>query len=107
MDQLTIGDELRDQGIAQALAATHAGVVRMVDDAIRVAAHRYPRFTADHVRQICELDWGIAHVDIGRIIGGQINGACRRGDIVATGMTVKSSRPDSRSRRLLVWERAR
>lgn len=104
MDQLTLGDELRDQGIANAVASTHAGVVSMVDQAIRVAANRYPRFTADHVRNICELDWGITHCDISRIIGARMNAAAARKDISARGQTVKSSRPEAHSRRLLVWE---
>lgn len=107
MDQLTIGDELRDRGMAAAVSNTHSGVVRMVGDAIRVMSTRYPRFTADHVRQLCELEWGIKHVDIGRVIGAEMNAAARRNEIRSNGQTVKSSRADAHSRRLLVWEKVR
>lgn len=105
MDQLTLGEERAQQGMDSAVAGTHQGVVRMVDDAIRVMSTRYARFTADHVRQLCELEWGIKHVDIGRVIGARMNSAGRRGEIRSNGMTVKSSRPDAHARRLLVWEK--
>lgn len=106
MDQLTLGDEQARQGMDAAVAATHAGVVAFVDYAIDEARSRYLQFTSDHVRQLLYIEHGAEHVDIGRIIGARMNGAARRGDIVSTGMTVKSTRPDAHSRRLLVWEKA-
>ena len=105
MDQLTLGDELRDQGMAVATANSDPQLVKAVDAAIEVCAGRYPLFTADHVRDLVTVGMGYDG-DIGRIIGARMNAAGRRGSIIATGQTVKSNRPDSRSRRLLVWRRA-
>ena len=104
-DQLTLGDELRDRGMALAVTNTNVELVELVDQAVRVAAERYALFTADHVRQLVELEVG----DVPRlsaIIGARMNAAGRRREIASTGMTTKSSRPSAHSRRLLVWRRA-
>lgn len=107
MDQLTLGDEQAQKGMDAAVAATHSGVVAVVDYAIDAARSRYAQFTSDHVRRLLYIEHGANHIDIGRIIGARMNSAARRGDIASTGMTVKSTRPDAHSRRLLVWENVR
>lgn len=105
MDQLTLGDELRDQGMAVATANSDSQLVKAVDAAIEVCAGRYPLFTADHVRDLVTVGMGYDG-DIGRIIGARMNAAGRRRQITNTGMTTKSTRADAHSRRLLVWRRA-
>lgn len=105
MDQLTLGDELRDQGMAVATANSDPQLVKAVDAAIEVCAGRYPLFTADHVRDLVRVGMGYDG-DIGRIIGARMNAAGRRRQITNTGMTTKSTRADAHSRRLLVWRRA-
>ena len=105
MDQLTLGDELRDQGMAVATANSDPQLVKAVDAAIEVCAGRYPLFTADHVRDPVTVGMGYDG-DIGRIIGARMNAAGRRRQITNTGMTTKSTRADAHSRRLLVWRRA-
>lgn len=105
MDQLTLGDELRDQGMAVATANSDPQLVKAVDAAIEVCAGRYPLFTADHVRNLVTVGMGYDG-DIGRIIGARMNAAGRRRQITNTGMTTKSTRADAHSRRLLVWRRA-
>lgn len=105
MDQLTLGDELRDQGMAVATANSDPQLVEAVDAAIEVCAGRYPLFTADHVRNLVTVGMGYDG-DIGRIIGARMNAAGRRRQITNTGMTTKSTRADAHSRRLLVWRRA-
>ena len=105
MDQLTLGDELRDQGMAVATANSDPQLVKAVDAAIEVCADRYPLFTADHVRNLVTVGMGYDG-DIGRIIGARMNAAGRRRQITNTGMTTKSTRADAHSRRLLVWRRA-
>lgn len=103
--QLTLGDELRDRGMAVATINTPAELVELVDQAIAVCSHRHPLFTADHVRQLVELEVG-DHPRLSAVIGARMNAAGRRGAITATGQTVKSSRPSAHSRRLLVWRRS-
>ena len=105
MDQLTLGDELRNQGMAVATANSDPQLVKAVDAAIEVCAGRYPLFTADHVRDLVTVGMGYDG-DIGRIIGARMNAAGRRRQITNTGMTTKSTRADAHSRRLLVWRRA-
>ena len=105
MDQLTLGDELRDQGMAVATANSDPQLVKAVDAAIEVCAGRYPLFTADHVRDLVTVGMGYDG-DIGRIIGARMNAAGRRRQITNTGMTTKSTRADAHLRRLLVWRRA-
>jgi hypothetical protein len=105
MDQLTLGDELRDQGMAVATANSDPQLVKAVDAAIEVCAGRYPLFTADHVRDLVTVGMGYDG-DVGRIIGARMNAAGRRRQITNTGMTTKSTRADAHSRRLLVWRRA-
>ena len=105
MDQLTLGDELRDQGMAIATANSDPQLVKAVDAAIEVCAGKYPLFTADHVRDLVTVGMGYDG-DIGRIIGARMNAAGRRRIITNTGMTTKSTRADAHSRRLLVWRRA-
>jgi len=105
MDQLTLGDELRDQGMSVATANSDPQLVKAVDAAIEVCAGRYPLFTADHVRDLVTVGMGYDG-DIGRIIGARMNAAGRRRQITTTGMTTKSTRADAHSRRLLVWRRA-
>lgn len=106
MDQLKLGDDLRDSGMALATSNTDGQIVQAVDIAIGVCLSRYPMFTSDHVRDQVEVGMGYAGADIGKVIGARMNAAGRRGDIITTGMTTKSSRPDAHSRRLLVWRRA-
>lgn len=103
--QLTIGDELRDRGIAIAVTNSPHELVELVDTAIAVCRDRYPLFTSDHVRQLVELEVG-DHPRLSAVIGGRMNSAGRRGEITSTGMTTKSSRPEAHARRLLVWRRA-
>jgi len=105
MDQLTLGDELRDQGMAVATTNSDPQLVKAVETAIEVCAGRYPLFTADHVRDLVTVGMGYDG-DIGRIIGARMNAAGRRRQITNTGMTTKSTRADAHSRRLLVWRRA-
>jgi len=105
MDQLTLGDELRNHGMAVATANSDPQLVKAVDAAIEVCAGRYPLFTADHVRDLVTVGMGYDG-DIGRIIGARMNAAGRRRQITNTGMTTKSTRADAHSRRLLVWRRA-
>ena len=105
MDQLTLGDELRDRGMAVATGNSDPQLVKAVDAAIEVCAGRYPLFTADHVRDLVTVGMGYDG-DIGRIIGARMNAAGRRRQITNTGMTTKSTRADAHSRRLLVWRRA-
>jgi len=100
--QLTLGEELRDRGMALATINSPAELVELVDVAIGVCRHRYPLFTSDHVRQLVELEVG-DHPRLSAIIGGRMNSAGRRGEITSTGMTTKSSRPEAHARRLLVW----
>jgi len=105
MDQLTLGDERRDRGMAVATASSDPQLVKAVDAAIEICAGRYPLFTADHVRDLVTVGMGYDG-DIGRIIGARMNAAGRRRQITNTGMTTKSTRADAHSRRLLVWRRA-
>lgn len=102
--QLTLGDDLRDRGMAVATSNTPVDLVDLVDQAVRVCADRHPLFTADHVRQLVELEVG-DHPRLSAVIGARMNAAGRRREIVATGQTVKSTRPSAHSRRLLVWRR--
>ena len=105
MDQLTLGDERRDRGMAVATAGSDPQLVKAVDAAIEVCAGHYPLFTADHVRDLVTVGMGYDG-DVGRIIGARMNAAGRRRQITNTGMTTKSTRADAHSRRLLVWRRA-
>ena len=57
MDQLTLGDELRNHGMAVATANSDPQLVKAVDAAIEVCAGRYPLFTADHVRDLVTSAW--------------------------------------------------
>jgi len=104
VEQLTIGDELRDRGMARAVSNTSDDLVDLVDQAIKVAADRHPLFTADHVRQLVELEVGEAP-RLSAVIGARMNAAARRRLIRSTGMTTKASRPSAHSRRLLVWSK--
>jgi hypothetical protein len=103
--QLTLGDELRDRGMAVATTNTPTELVTLVDVAIMVCRDRYPLFTADHVRTLVELEVG-DHPRLSAVIGARMNAAGRRREIASTGMTTKSTRPEAHSRRLLVWRRA-
>jgi len=103
MDQLTLGDDLRDRGMAAATSSTPPEITQWVDAAIYVCRQRYPMFTSDHVRDYLELRYGCNPDNIGRVIGARMNAAGRRREITATGMTTKSSRPEAHRRRLLIW----
>ena len=103
-NQLTLGDELRDRGMAVATANTDTELVELVDLAIDVCRDRHPLFTADHVRQLVELEVG-DHPRLGKIIGARMNAAAVQRRIKSTGMTTKATRPAAHSRRLLVWSR--
>jgi hypothetical protein len=99
------GDELRDFGIAAAerdrilaIQAVDTAISRLADE-LRSGTNGWTAETvrADLGRYTRDLE------DISKIIGGRIRAAALRGDIYTKGETVKASRPNAHSRRLLVW----
>jgi hypothetical protein len=99
--QLTLGEQLRDFGIA---AAEHDRtlVIQAVDTAIRILADRGRAFTAEDVRgqlgrYVRDLD------DVSKVIGGRIRKAAIGGLIHTTGETVTAARRDAHARRMLIW----
>ena len=109
--QLTIGDELRDRGMALATSNTERELVHQVDLAIVRCVQQRPLFTAEDVRTEIESAYGDrwpygADRSISKVIGARLNAQSRRGLITSSGQTVKATRPEAHSRRLLVWRRA-
>lgn len=110
--QPTLGDELRDAGMALAVSNAEQQLVHQVDLAIVRCVQVRPLFTAEDVRNDVEAaygpDWAYVQLDrqVSKVIGARLNAQARRGLIATTGQTVKATRPEAHSRRLLVWRRA-
>lgn len=107
--QPTLGDALRDRGMALATINTERETVHQVDLAIVRAIQRHPLITAETVRDELEDTYTLLGADVptgvSKVIGARLNAAARRGLIRTTGMTTKAARPEAHSRRLLVWTR--
>ena len=110
-EQLTLGEELRDRGMALAVSNTPDEFVHQVDLAIIRVRQDRPLFTAEDVRADLEAaygsSWPQAVLDrtVSRIIGARMNAAGRRRLIRNTGSTVTAKRPEAHHRRLSVWVR--
>jgi hypothetical protein len=103
--QLTFGEQLRDEGMAESQIYAHSGIVMHVDRCILLAADFSARerggFTAEDVRkQLGTID---LLATVSKVIGARMNAAARRGLIFTKGETVIAQRPDAHARRLLVW----
>jgi hypothetical protein len=110
-EQLTIGDELRDRGMARAVSNSDREFVHQVDLAIARTRQYRPLFTAEDVREQLEAAYGSGWPTFGldrnvsKVIGARMNAQARKGYIRTTGMTTKATRPEAHSRRLLIWTR--
>jgi len=67
--------------------------------AVREAAERYDEFTTDDVWPLLDVTPAERNV-----VGKAFSEACRQGLIVGTERFVRSSRPESKGRRVQVWQ---
>jgi hypothetical protein len=104
-NQLTFGEQLRDEGMAASQANAHSAIVRFVDAAIdrELMLCGGEGFTAEDVR--ARLDLLEHSATVSKVIGARMHAASRRGVMFTKGETRKATRPDAHARRLLVWYR--
>jgi hypothetical protein len=103
--QLTFGEQLRDEGMAASQIHAHSAIVAFVDAAIdtELMLCGGEGFTAEDVRARLTL---LEHsATVSKVIGARMHAASKRGVMFTKGETRKATRPDAHARRLLIWYR--
>lgn len=95
----TTGAQLRDEGMARALAAEHEAWKERATEAVELLAATGQEFTSDHVRDLA------GEPSRPNAIGGILNGAKRNGIITVVGFA-QATRASRHASVMRVWRGA-